>query len=53
MTDLEIAIARVEAASVEMERAIANLRDVDAHALTIEEHRQVAAVHNRARRSVA
>jgi hypothetical protein len=50
----KFAIERVEAAAVEMERAIAGLREVDArHDMTISERREIAAAHNRARRSVA
>lgn len=54
MTDIEIAIERVDAAKTEMERAIDGLRRVSNRAdLTPAEAKAVNDAHNRARRSVA
>jgi hypothetical protein len=54
MTDLQSAIERVEAASAEMERALAGLRAAgDRRDLTLSEQREKDRAHNRARRSVA
>lgn len=54
MTDIEIAIERVDAAKTEMERAIDGLRRAaDRADLTPAEAKSVHNAHNRARRSVA
>ncbi len=56
MTDIEIAIARVDAAAVEMEAAIKAMRDAMRRAgrgLDRAQGRAIVDAHNRARRSVA